>query len=204
MLLLLACAPSTPTVALAPEFPTTLDDLSVTIDAEDGYRLEWFQDRQVLELEGETVQSAQTARGEEWAVRVTPIHRGREGEPATAAVVIGNAPPSAVVSVSSAHAEQPLSATVESSDPDGDEVQIRWAWTRNGEATELAGPEVLSTYTADGEVWEVTATPWDGLVEGPPASASVTIGNAPPVVRSVKLLPNPPTSEDVLSAEVAV
>ena len=204
MLLLLACAPSTPTVALAPAFPTTLDDLSVTVDAEDGYRLEWFQDRQVLGLEGETVQAALTARGEEWAVRVTPIHRGREGEPATAAVVIGNAPPSAVVAVSGAHAEQPLSATVERSDPDGDEVQIRWAWTRNGEATELAGPEVLSTYTADGEVWEVTATPWDGWVEGPPASASVTIGNAPPVVRSVKLLPKPPTSEDVLYAEVEV
>ena len=39
MLFLLACTPSTPTVTLAPEFPTTLDDLTVTIDADDGYRL---------------------------------------------------------------------------------------------------------------------------------------------------------------------
>jgi len=204
MLFLLACAPSTPTVTLAPEFPTTLDDLTVTIDADDGYRFEWFQERQVLDLGGETVSSAQTARGEEWAVRVTPIHRGREGEPATAAVVIGNAPPAAVVTLAGGHAEQPLAATVESSDPDGDVVQIRWAWTRDGEVTELAGPDVLSTYTADGEVWEVTATPWDGWVEGPPSTALVTIGNAPPVVLSVELRPKPPTSEDVLYAEVEV
>ena len=202
LLLLLACSPPAPVVALAPQTPTTLDSLTASVQADSGYRVQWYRDKQPVEVEGLVVSAEMTSRGEEWGLSVIPVHRDREGEVGSARVVIGNAPPTATVTVEGGHAESPLAALATGEDPDSDTVTLRYAWFRDGESTELTTAEVLSTYTANGEVWEVEVTPDDGLVEGESVRASVLIGNAPPTIESLQIVPKPATSNDVLSAEV--
>jgi hypothetical protein len=202
LLLLLACAPPAPLVALGPQTPSTLDSLTATVDAETGYRVQWYRDKEPVEVDGLVVSSDRTARGEEWGLSVVPVHRDREGEAGTASVVIGNSAPTATVTVEGGHAESPLSALATGDDADGDTVTLGYAWFRDGELTELATADVLSTYTANDEVWEVEVTPNDGGVDGEPVRASVTIGNAPPTIESLQILPKPATSNDALWAEV--
>ncbi len=202
MFLLLSCAPPTPVVVLEPAQPTSIEDITVHIETRHGYRLEWFRDGEPMAIGGETVPAENTRRGERWGVQVTPVRRGREGEPAKDGVTVGNAPPTATVVVDAVHAEQPLVATAAAEDPDGDPVVLSYAWYREGELTELADATVISTWTANGELWEVAVTPFDGVDEGEPARAGVVIGNAPPEIQSVTILPSPPTSNDLLSTEV--
>lgn len=199
---MLGCSPAAPEISLEPAEPTSIEDLFLKAESEHGLRVEWFVDRLPAAVDGMTVPASMTTRGEQWAVRVTPISGRREGEPSTAVVSILNTPPTVSVTVEGGHAEQALEAFVETHDPDGDSVSVSYRWYRDGEPTELTTASVLSTWTANEELWEVEVTPNDGLDDGAPARAGVTIGNAPPVVDSVVILPKPPTSTDTLVAEV--
>lgn len=81
-----------------------------------------------------------------------------------------------------------------STDPDGDRVSYRYAWTENGSPrADLVGDAIAGTETADGEVWAVTVTPTDGTFDGPPATATATIGgNSPPSAFGVTFTPTLP------------
>lgn len=93
--------------------------------------------------------------------------------------------------------------TSESTDADGDDVTYTWAWTQDGEPVpSLAEPAVSATLTARGETWTVTVTPEDGETSGPSAEASITIGDAPPTISSIEVLPSIPTELTVVACSV--
>lgn len=65
---------------------------------------------------------------------------------------------------------------VESTDPDGDAVTYSYTWTRDGSPTGNTGATLSGSQTGPGESWSCTATPNDGVQDGPSGSSSpVTI-----------------------------
>ncbi len=71
----------------------------------------------------------------------------------------------------------------------GGEVTYEYAWSKGGqEVAEVAGQTVVDdALTTKAEVWTVSVTPVSGADRGVPITASVTIENTRPVVRSASL-----------------
>ncbi|MFK7929541.1 MAG: hypothetical protein AB8H79_15195 [Myxococcota bacterium] len=88
----------------------------------------------------------------------------------------------------------------DSADAEADEVTYRYGWTRNGAPVDLANaPEVPAELTRRDEIWGVTVTPSDGRLDGPIATASITIDSTPPVLSEVSLTPTTAYTNDVLT-----
>lgn len=90
-------------------------------------------------------------------------------------------------------------------DPNGDPLEVRAAWTRDGELVEdLDDPFVVpAAYTARGEVWAVQVSATDRKRLGPIHTGEVSVRNAPPSVVRITLSPADPTVNDVIEAEVS-
>jgi hypothetical protein len=65
-------------------------------------------------------------------------------------------------------------------DEDGDEVTYQFAWTTDGAASPIKSQTVPGGTSEYNELWEVTVTPTDGYNLGPPATASIKVGNRGP------------------------
>jgi len=115
-----------------------------------------------------------------------------------------NQPPSAEVTLSPAAptTEDYLRAEVTADDPDGDAVTLEIVWTIDGVESGHAGWTVPPEDTARGQRWAIAATPSDGVGAGEAASASVTVGDAPPSIASLRLGPEPAFAGSTLVAEV--
>ncbi len=84
-------------------------------------------------------------------------------------------------------------------DPEGATVDYNYVWTRDGASTAYTDAELPASATSEGETWTVTVTPSDGEVEGPSATASLSIGNAAPKVTSISLSPTEAYTDDTLT-----
>jgi hypothetical protein len=97
-----------------------------------------------------------------------------------------------------------VSVVTPSVDPNGGAVSYIFGWAEASAPDVISVGELLApSDTARGEVWTATVTPWDGLQEGEPATASVTIGNSGPSA-SVSLGPDAPTTLTDMVATWAV
>jgi len=67
---------------------------------------------------------------------------------------------------------------VESVDLDGDPVVYAWSWN-DGAGQSVNGPVLSGSEMTEGEEWTCTATPNDGVADGPSAAVSVPVGAAP-------------------------
>ena len=217
-LALVACnnPPGPATIALSPAQPLTTDDLEVVFLSESAepnskdtvsYDTFWYVDGAMRsDLTGMSVAAAETAKGEVWKVIVTPTDGELDGPPVASEVVIGNTPPLAEVSVDN---EAPLSdedvtATATGTDADGDDLEFAYTWTVEGDTEQLVeGATLLALETVKGQVWTVAAIAKDGESESEPATASVSIENALPVVESVAIDPSDPTESSTLTAQVS-
>jgi hypothetical protein len=81
---------------------------------------------------------------------------------------------------------------VSASDPEADPLTYQWTWSVGGvPQSGLAGSATVpASTTTRGELWEVSVTATDGWSSGPSATASVTIGNAPPMVSIPSISPS--------------
>lgn len=199
---LMACnePPTAPTVEILPASPNTLDDLTVNIleEAVDEngdtieYKYAWELDGTAQEgLTDAVLPADQTSRGQRWTVIVTPFDGKLDGIAASTTVTIGNAAPSATVSITpeSPLATDSLEAVIVTEDADGDSVNPVIAWTRDGEPTGITNERVPADRTKRGETWEITVTPKDARDEGEPTVASVVIANQAPEITRVSLRP---------------
>lgn len=192
-------APSTPTIRILPEDPTTLDDITANlsaeaVDPEGGFvDYDWWWSK-----EGETtihtdpdgmlphvLSSSLTARDEVWVFTVEATEA--EGAnpitvTATASVTIANAPPGNPVVDLVPDQPHPLSTLTceietEATDADGDDVEYQYAWLINGlDVDGEDGPTLASAYTSEGDTVECTATAFDGTSIGGSDTDSVGIG----------------------------
>ncbi len=124
--------------------------------------------------------------GGSYAVRVS-VHDAKAVLVASAELVFTvNVPPTApVVAIAPAQptAADTLAATLTkpATDPEGDAVTYKYAWSRNGVVTAQTGSSVVAGQTKKGEVWVVTVTPADPYGQGWPGVAQVLVGNQAPV-----------------------
>ncbi len=201
---LLGCndAPTPLTVHLGPVGADTQDDLEVTLvspsrDA-DGDPVEhlytWSVDGTVRDdLTGPVVPAAETARGQVWTVSVVGDDGKDQGEAATAEITISNAVPvaEASIGVTEVRSTEAFEMTGSGTDPDGDDIEMQWYWTRDGEGTPVDGPRVSAGFTTPGEVWVGHAVAFDGEARSEPATVQVTILNGRPAIDSLVLEPAP-------------
>lgn len=93
----------------------------------------------------------------------------------------------------------------EANDAEGDAVTYRYAWSVNGTDAGVTTRTVTATLTSGGDSWTCTVTPTDSVLDGPSASASVTIAreNHPPSAPVVSVRPAEPADDDVLTCAIA-
>ncbi|MEK7704188.1 MAG: hypothetical protein AAB426_04460, partial [Myxococcota bacterium] len=177
-------------------------------DAERDTQIRWFVDGQpVVELNNaREVPAARTRKHQRWEYtlqegasfraysekgRLARLFRSApieiENTPATApAISLTPATPTTV---------EPLQVTVTgaSSDADGDVVQYRMLWLRNGSPVDawLGKSSVDAKATRKHEEWRVVVVPFDGEEEGESASAVVTVLNTPPFAPEIAVEPAP-------------
>ena len=141
-------APTTPVVRVTPETPRTSDALVAEIVTESTdplaagpvqYEYAWDVGGTDAAISDPSVPAERTTKGEVWTVHVTPVSAdgARRGAAATASVTIANSPPQIAFAGLSTY--RPIAGEVlrafagPTSDPDGDGVTVRYAWTRNGQ-----------------------------------------------------------------------
>ncbi len=137
-------APGAAAIAITPSTPPVGADFTVTIVTEavdpDGdavtYRYAWTVDGVDAGLDGPTVPGTGAALGQRWEVTVTPNDGELDGPAATAAVVVGNSPPSApglAITPTEPRDGDDLTLTIDPLpvDPDGDPLTTTITWYQN-------------------------------------------------------------------------
>jgi len=153
--------------------------------------LEYQWLRNGAEIPGATAQvlaSPEVKRGDEIAVRVTPVARGLRGVAVTSpALTLLNSPPVLVrltVAPREVRREDTLKVNVEARDPDGDRLLLTYQWLRNGE--EIPGATAATLAAKDlrkGDRITVRVTVSDLEATTPPQeSQPAVILNSPPRV----------------------
>jgi C1A family cysteine protease len=192
--------PNKPTVS--PSGPKTGDNLTLSdgagsTDPDPGdtvtYSYEWSKDDWATAgISGKTLDSSNTAEGEQWKGRVqagdgTDYSNWVVSDPVT----IGNTAPSdpdkPTISPSSPKTGEDLSlsAGAGSTDPDtGDTVTYDYEWSKDDWATAgISGQTLSSSNTAQGEQWKGRVRAYDGTdYSGWVVSDPVTIGNTAPTL----------------------
>jgi hypothetical protein len=207
---------SAPTLSLSPDPATTRDDLVVSVDSDsvdpDGdavtYGYAWTRNGVASSASASaTLPSADTAKGETWAVTVTPHDGLSDGASASASLTITNTPPSvasATLTPDPAFTGDALTCTAgATSDADSDSVALTYSWTLDG--TSSTGSGTLSaSATTKGQAISCTVTPSDGSDDGTAVTSNtVVIGNTAPVVSSVNLVPTALYTDDTVTASVS-
>lgn len=211
--------PAPPSLEPVDARPATTDDLRLRLaapatDADgDPVQLE------VLWLEGDAeiargrnmlvLPAERTRKNTTYTARVIPSDGADRGEPVQAWFEVQNTPPGpceVAVEPAAPGAGQELAARVDkaSTDADGDRVQMRYRWYRDGEPIE-SGPDasrVDASKVRSGQCWTLLATPFDGQDEGAPCQARVVVRNTPPTRPSVRILPPEPRTEDDLVVDI--
>jgi hypothetical protein len=123
---------------------------------------------------------------------------------ALGAFTVNGAPSAPVVTLSPALPDTDDSLSVgivtPAVDPEGDALSYAYAWYRDGVASTASSSATLpASATARGEVWRVEVWASDGLSTGATGTATVTIGNALPVLGTVSVSPSTGAVGDVLT-----
>lgn len=205
--------PTAPGVVLTPTPPLTSDDLVVTLspasaDAEGDpvtYTYAWTVDGAPASVTGSRVSAADTSKHEVWEVTVTPADPYGSGPAGTASVEVLNTPPIMVgvtINPSAPTTLTDLTCVPTSTDADADAVSYLHTWTVDGVAVVGSGPTLsASNFTRDQAV-SCAVTPDDGEDPGSAMAAAVIVLNSAPVVTGVTLSPDPPGTEDTITATV--
>jgi hypothetical protein len=142
-----------------------------------------------------TLSGADFARGDVISVEVTPYDDTEFGASVTALpVIVQNSPPSMTsvsISPDPADVTVPFLQAVGSgfADPDGDSDQTSYEWFVGGVSV-TTGEQLAPSNFSAGDLVEVVATPSDGLEQGAPVSAQITIANATPSVLTAAITPS--------------
>ena len=136
---------------------------------------------------------------------VTPSDGTDMGSSISAALLVSNSGPSVAsvtISPSPAISTDTLSCSYSGfSDPDGDPDRSTLDWTIGGV---WAGAGVsLSGGFVRGDTVACAVTPSDGSDSGSPVSASLVIGNSPPMVSSVIISPSGAATDDLLTVDTS-
>ncbi len=199
-------------LSLSSSAPVEGETLEVTVAASDAdgdtlsFSYEWTVDGLVVATTAasgsstDSIDSALFDKHQSIVVLVTPHDGIDDGAPVTSSTATAaNTPPvfdSLVLSHSSLYTDDTISALVATSDADGDELTLSYAWTVDGSPT---GSDSASLNGLDwfdkGQVVAVTVTADDGDGTVSDAPASVTVLNSPPSAPALRIDPEEPEAE---------
>lgn len=206
-------APSKPEVALRPPTPSSSDDIEVLITAAavdpDGdsvtYRYRWKRDGEVQPgLEGATVPSRNTARGQLWEAEVIATDGIADSDIAAVGVTVVNSGPiveSVALSPANPTTNSVIFATVVATDADGDTTQLSYAWSVNGVLVDEDNSSLGGRAHFDkGDLIELSVTATDGELTSPVVlSPPLTVQNTAPERLTVALVPTQPREGEALT-----
>lgn len=182
-------------VRIAPEQPLAVSPITAHVRTSDpmGQRVDveyqWLhQGVEIPSATGQTLSFPDVKRGDEIAVRVTPIARGLRGTPVTSpSVTLLNSPPvlaRLTISPREVRRHDTLKVEAEARDPDRDRILFTYQWFRNGEEIAGAtGPTLVAKDVRKGDRITVRVTVSDlEATSAPLESPPVLILNSPPRV----------------------
>ena len=211
-------APDVSNVMLGPTGATTSSTLTLSYtytdqdnDPESGTQIQWFKDDvEQTSLQGLTVSSSLTSKGQAWKAIVTPSDGSDSGTPMTSNILtIANSIPTLTapeIQPTTPTTDDDLSFSSTTNDDDTDPVHFDTRWFLDGVLiSELNDMETLPAYvTRDGDSWVVEARANDSEdVSQWLSSSTVSIGggitNTAPTVTSIQLTPASATTTDDVS-----
>ncbi len=210
--------PGRPRVALEPAAPTAESGLAARVlqpaADRDGdavtYRYTWQQDGQPVLLEGPQVPPGKLRHGERWTVTVRPFDGEEEGEVKAVSAVVRNTPPPApavALRPESPAAGQAIAcaATAPERDADGERIEVRRRWLKNGEPVPAVEglAELPAGLTRRGERWRCEAWSSDGAAESGRTGAEVAVQNSPPSAPRLAVEPAAPRVGEALECRLA-
>lgn len=181
--------PAAPTARIEPEAPTTGDPLVCRIAGEASdpdadpltYTYRWMRDGTPYPppREPSVVPPEATVRGQKWRCEVTAADAEGPGPAGGDERTIGNTPPSqtavrVVPAAPGAGATLRCEIAQPATDPDGDSVEYRYQWLKNGVAQPFSpsSVEVPGRLVKDDDLWRCVVTPTDGQGDGPAAEST--------------------------------
>jgi hypothetical protein len=124
----------------------------------------------------------------------------------TGSVTVGNTAPvvtSVTLSPSTVYTSDTLTATVVSSDADGDSLTTSYAWYVGGSLVSATSATLSgSSYFSKGQAVYVTATVNDGTTSTSLSSSAITVSNTAPTAPGVEITPADAVSGDDLTCAV--
>jgi hypothetical protein len=211
--------PGAPQVLLEPAAPTHASGLRAVIrtPAPDldgdriGYRFTWLRDGAPVGTTSAQVAPRTPRPGEIWTVRVRAFDGEAEGPQVVVSARIANQrPPKPVVGVTpiTAGAGQPLVCTARAveRDADGDRVEVRARWLKDGEPSAIAEGrlELPAGVVRRGERWICEAWSTDGALESDRVQAYALVKNTPPTEPKLAIEPEKPKRGEPLHCRLAV
>ncbi|HET8540596.1 MAG TPA: hypothetical protein VFL83_12055 [Anaeromyxobacter sp.] len=209
--------PGEPAVALEPAVPTRGTDVRVKITKPsadpDGdpvrYEIAWLVDGLDTGVTGETFPADRLRRGALLTARVVPSDGTASGAAAIGQARAGDTPPGPVkIALEPANPARtdPVRARVEvpATDPDGDPLVYRYAWSADGKPLNLpSGTAVLpARLFRKHQKVQVEVAAFDGRLAGPPARAEVVARNSVPTAPRVEIRPARPRRGEPLRAVI--
>ncbi|MFK7931216.1 MAG: hypothetical protein AB8H79_23740 [Myxococcota bacterium] len=157
----------------------------------------WLNNGKGTPFDGPTVPAAATYPGEIWTGHAVAFDGEVRGKPATVQITIQNGIPSVddlALTPEDAFTNTDIVATVSASDPDRQPVSLNYVWTVDGvEALSGNGRSILPSdkFSKHQEV-VLTVTPDDGVDQGTPVTASLTVSNSLPTEPVAAIFPEEP------------
>ncbi len=208
-------APTLDSLSLSPATVYTDDTLTASASASDvdgdsvSVSYAWYVNGSLAGSGSSLSGTSAFDKGDEVEVVATPSDGTDEGDPLTSSTLtVQNSPPTVTrvsLSPTTVTTDDTITATVESSDDDGDTVSLTYDWTVNGSPVSETGSSLDgTTWFSSGDEIQVTVTPDDGEDEGSPVtSGTVTVGGSAPVVTSISLSPSAVYTNTTVSASVS-
>jgi len=223
-IIILNTKPAVDSIDIGPTNATSSDELQcaynyqdVDQDPEVGTIFKWYRYNSTipgLELEYTTfdpfLEIGNVMKGENWTVGVTPYDGEEFGEELrSSSVYINNTPPvvqDVSVTPPSPTSQDNLTAEYTYFDLDNDvesNTVVNWYVDRsdgNGFVLFKSGSSIGYQDTFKGEKWKCSVTPNDGTDPGSSLETiAVSIGNTPPTVADIQIIPTDPYTESDLS-----
>ena len=201
--------PDQPEVTISPNPLLSQDDITAVVtgltDVDGNFvttRFEWFRDGVLTAETSSVVPSNATKRGELWQVWVYPDDGYTEGIPNSAAVVVGNTPPSVnAVSISpsaNVHNDSSLTCSGTVYDPDETPSSL-FIWQNVTRGSILGVGPVIALNAAVAEPQDVircVLETMDSQGDTDSAYTEVTVQNRAVTINNVTLSPSSPSSSD--------
>ncbi|MBW2256696.1 MAG: hypothetical protein JRI25_19155, partial [Deltaproteobacteria bacterium] len=201
-------------VTLSPVAPTVVDTLVCEHgDATDAdgdavtFRYRWTVSKETANASKRELRAPTFRRGDVVRCAVSPSDgRASGAEVGSAEVTVRNSLPvltGARIEPAIAYADTALACMADGAeDPDGDEVEVRFAWTVDDAPVGTSATLAPGSFRKGQEV-RCTASPFDGTDDGAPVSVAVVVRNRPPVVQSVEVAPEEVYTNDTITASAS-